>query len=68
MFGVGNIKISKNAQFIGTSAFIGCTSLQDVEIPDSVTDFRDSVFAECISLKSVKIGDGITSIPEKAFY
>ncbi len=53
---------------IGDYAFLDCTSLTSVTIPDSVTSIGRAAFAGCTSLTSVTIGDGVTSIGEDAFY
>ena len=52
---------------IGDDAFLNCTSLTSVTIPDSVTSIGDSAFAYCTSLASVTIPDSVTSIGDEAF-
>ena len=53
---------------IGCGAFLNCTSLTSVTIPDSVTSIGDSAFYGCTSLTSVSIPDSVTSIDDSAFY
>lgn len=53
---------------IGNSAFIGCSGLTSVTIPDSVTSIGDSAFNSCSGLTSVTIPDSVTSIEAWAFY
>jgi hypothetical protein len=50
------------------AAFLNCTSLAKVIIPDSVTSIGDAAFGNCTSLTSVTIGSGVTSIGKAAFY
>ena len=50
------------------SAFVYCTSLTSVTIPNSVESIGGSVFSNCTSLTSVTIGNSVTSIGEGAFY
>ena len=52
---------------IGDSAFINCTELTSVTIPDSVTDIRWRAFYNCVSLKSVTIPKSVIDIDNYAF-
>ena len=52
---------------IGNSAFIDCTELTSVTIPDGVTDIRWRAFYNCVSLKSVTIPKSVTYIDSYAF-
>lgn len=56
-------------QTIGTNAFFGCTNLESITIPSSVTSFAGSTFNSCTNLKTVTIEEGskLTAIPEAAF-
>ena len=58
--------INKAAEIKG-GAFLGCTSLTNVIIGDSVTSIGRSAFSGCSSLASVIIGDSVTSIGSSAF-
>jgi hypothetical protein len=52
---------------LGDSAFIGCTSLTSIIIPESVTSIEDFAFSGCRSLTSATIPDKVTSIGNYAF-
>ena len=52
---------------IGGSAFLGCSGLTSVTIPNSVTSIGWYAFYECSGLTSVTIGSGVTSIGDNAF-
>jgi hypothetical protein len=51
---------------IGNFAFVGCTSLTSVTIPDSVTSIGGGAFSNC-GLTNVTIGSSVTSIGDSAF-
>ena len=52
---------------IGDGAFIGCTSITSLEIPDTVRSIGMNAFAGCTSLKKVVIPDTVTEISSCAF-
>ena len=53
---------------IGDYAFEGCTSLESIEIPNSVTSIGSSAFSGCTSLTNIEIPNSVTSIGIYAFY
>lgn len=53
---------------IGMHAFVECTSLKSVSMPESMTSIGNSAFIGCTGLESVKLPAGLKSIGEKAFY
>ena len=53
---------------IGFIAFVNCSSLTSVTIPNSVTSLADGAFQNCSSLTSVIIPDSVTSLGSYAFY
>ena len=58
----------KKVTKIGDNAFIDCTELTSVTIPDGVTSIDEAAFLCCTSLTSVTIPDSVTSIKSKAFF
>ena len=62
-----NYKIPDGVTKVGSSAFIGCSSLTSITIPNSVTEIGYSDFEGCTNLKSITIPYGVTSIGDSAF-
>lgn len=53
---------------IKMQAFIKCTSLKSVSMPESMTWIGDSAFAGCTGLEQVEISPNLTAIGSKSFY
>ena len=53
---------------IGDSAFLRCTSLTAVSIPNGVVSIGEGAFADCTSLVSFTIPNSVTSIGFNSFY
>ena len=53
---------------IGEYAFMECTSLAKITIPDSVKVIDDGAFWLCENLASIELGTGLTHIGSNAFY
>lgn len=56
-----------NLKTIGIRAFYGCSSLEEINIPDSVTMIKSECFKGCTSLKSIKFPSELYSIGSEAF-
>ena len=57
----------KRGTSIGSSAFNGCRSLTNINIPEGVTSIVGSAFNGCRSLANINIPDSVTSIGNSAF-
>lgn len=53
---------------IKMQAFIECTSLKSVSMPESMTWIGDSAFAGCTGLEQVEISPNLTTIGPNSFY
>ena len=49
---------------IGDNAFLSCTSLTSIEIPNSVTSIGGRAFSNCSGLTSIEIPNSVTSIAD----
>ena len=69
----GNIAIASSydgypVTSIGDDAFVGCSKLTGVTIPDSVTNIGAGAFITCTSLNNLIIPNGVTSIQNVTFW
>ena len=62
------LKKRLNIEEIPYSAFYGCSSLNNVTIPNSVTTIAGSAFYQCSSLVNIHLSDNLTSVGSQAFY
>ena len=58
----------KNVTTIGNSAFVNCTRLQSIDIPNTVSNIGDYAFYGCSALTSISIPEGVPTIGDSAFY
>lgn len=52
---------------IGSNAFLGCTKLKNISVPNGVTSIGDSAFSSCSSLASFMMPDSIKTIGANVF-
>lgn len=65
--GVGIMMFDGNITNIPSRAFLNCTSLTGVVIPEGVTSIGQGAFQDCTQLTRITFGNGITSIDQSAF-
>ena len=63
----GIYSIKEGVRIICDKAFLFCSSLNDIVIPDGVTSIGNEAFNRCGSLTSFVIPNGVTSIGDSAF-
>ena len=52
---------------IGVGAFLNCTKIRSISIPDSVNKIGNKAFSGCTALEKVTIGKGVTSLGNELF-
>lgn len=63
----GKYSIREGVKVIGNSAFGLCSSLTNINIPNSVTNIGNEAFEWCSSLTKINIPNGVTYIGDNAF-
>lgn len=53
---------------IGEYAFYGCSLLETVTVPDTVTAIGAHAFENAVNLREITVGAGVTSFGNRAFY
>lgn len=61
------IELHDGISSIGNAAFMGCKSLEYINIPQSITEIKSDTFDGCTSLREVRLHDAITKIGNHAF-
>ena len=64
---ISDVNLTDSLKTMGESAFAGCRSLKEIEIPGSVKIISQSAFAGCYHLEKVTINKGIERIEQAAF-
>ena len=64
----GKYTIRKGVKVIGNSAFWLCSSLTNINIPNSVTNIENEAFWGCKSLININIPNSVTNIGKMAFF
>ncbi len=54
--------MGKKTKIIGTNAFSGCTSLTNIELPETVEQIQDGAFSECSRLKRIVLPKNLKEI------
>ncbi|MDE6031465.1 MAG: leucine-rich repeat domain-containing protein, partial [Oscillospiraceae bacterium] len=65
---ITKVTLPDSIRSVGVRAFSGCKALEEINIPDGVTELPEGVFASCVSLKSVKIPESVKAVGYRLFY
>ena len=64
---IAKILFFDNIGIIGENAFLGCSNLENVKIPNSVRHIRPNAFGGCTSFTNIALPDTITKIDRALF-
>ena len=64
---LSSVTFNDEFKYLGANSFYGCTSLTDIELPNSVVELGLAAFNGCTSLSSITLSSGITEIQEHTF-
>lgn len=64
---LSSVTFNDELKYLGANSFYGCTSLTDIELPNSVVELGLAAFNGCTSLSSITLSSGITEIEEHTF-
>lgn len=64
---VCTVRFEGNVTAIGSRAFVDCTALESVTIPDSVTYIGKEAFFGCTAMTVLNLGNGVETVDENAF-
>lgn len=65
---IQKVVLSKQLESIDGCAFVDCSSLDAIIIPESVTTIGESAFQSCTSLSTITIPENIESIGRMCFH
>ncbi len=65
--GITSIKWTEGIKQVPYALFGECEELEQIEIPDTVTEVKERAFAGCTKLKNVNMPDSVVSIGASAF-
>lgn len=60
--------VHKDTKFIASEAFLGCTKLTQLVIPEGVLGVGSGAFSGCTGLQSITIADSVTTLGAPLFY
>ncbi len=64
---ISELTLNEGLEIIGNSAFFGCTSLENIDFPDTVNQIGNYAFEGCENIKSIEIPPLLTEISKGAF-
>ena len=62
-----DVVVGNRVKTLGNGVFLGCSKLENIEIPNSVTTIGSSTFTNCSKITEIKIPSGVTNINSYTF-
>ena len=60
-------KDGEGVEYIGTGAFYGCSNLQTINLPDTITTIGGSCFRNCTKINNVKLPSNLKTLDNQTF-
>ena len=65
---ITQIVFQSDVTTVGSYAFYGCTALESLELPGTLTGFGSYAFSTCPMLRKVHVAEGVTDLGHCTFY
>ena len=62
-----DVAIGNRVKTLGNGVFLGCSKLENIDLPNSVKSINQNAFSYCRNLVNINIPSGVTSIGASAF-
>jgi len=61
------VNLTEGLETIGGKAFRNCFSLENIQLPNTVTSISRNAFEDCMHLREVELNEGLRAIKKRAF-
>lgn len=64
---IKKVVVKEGVESISSFAFVGCTNLEEVSLPGTLTHIDPGAFAYCKSLTTINLPENLTTVGKRAF-